>query len=62
MCTARYSCVQLSELEQFRMNEIARVLKQQQEDSNLRSLGWHSDATTKISIHKVARLFNTADK
>ena len=38
MSAARYSCVQLSELWQRGMNEIAKASKRQQEDSNPGSL------------------------
>ena len=34
LSVARYSFIQLSELEQRRMNEIAKASKRQQEDSN----------------------------
>ena len=48
---ARYSFIQLSELWQCGMNKIAKVSKQQQEDSNLGSLGCGCSHLTTMLPH-----------
>ena len=42
LSVARYSFIQLSELEQRRMNEIAKASKRQQKDSNSGFLDWET--------------------